>query len=295
MTRSQEEARTSPAEQLPGGIAATLDALRAQTQAALERAQRRVQAVDAVAGVMAELKASGFHGALDFTAGQIVLTIELEAVPGEAVPGEAAPVVRPRFQTRPEPVAQLSEPVETHTTPAPKPAAPVKTTSWSKQEAEQALAMHDAGQTTQQIAAKLNRKPQSVGPKMRVLLDARDAKAATPEPVEPEVDTPSPEVAPSAPSTDFVVDPSKATNSRCRDVRLRLRKVGYPAPWTPERDLTLVQGLVAGDGLGRTSEALGIDKGECKLRWSELLPEVTIEGQTQLLATLKLVALEAEG
>lgn len=290
MTRSQEEARTSPAEQLPGGIAATLDALRAQTQAALERAQRRVQAVDAVAGVMAELKASGFHGALDFTAGQIVLTIELDAVPGDP-----APVVRPRFQTRPEPVAQMSEPVEAHTAPAPKPVAPIKTTPWSKQEAEQALAMHDAGQTTQQIAAKLNRKPQSVGPKMRVLLDARDAKGATPEPVGPEVDTPSPEVAPVERGTDFTVDPSKATNSRCRDVRLRLRKVGYPAPWTPERDLTLVQGLVAGDGLGRTSEALGIDKGECKLRWSELLPEVTIEGQTQLLATLKLVALEAEG
>lgn len=308
MTRSQESPRT---------IRDMLDALRQDAQAALARAERRLAVVDSVAKVTADLKARGVQGHLDITAGQIVLTVDLDK-PGPG-PIEVASSITPRpakplgpspfASSGPEtPKPALAKPVEA--APLPEgdsaalkarleksnlaaPAPPVggyKTGAWSKREADDAMRWRGEGKTNNEIAAKLGRDPRGIGPKLTHMAKKRkgqpDAADVQPEPA------PAPQPVEDA-TTTFTIDLDKAASGSDRLVRMHLRALGHVAPWTPALDLKLVEGLAAGDGLGTTAEALGIDRGECKLRWNELLPEVTIDGQTQLLATLRAVSKEA--
>lgn len=311
MNCSQQTPRISTSERSEGGVAATYRALQDATKDALHAAQQRALAVEIIGEATRKLWDAKISYSLATPGGQVVLTLDVEPLPlGSAVRHEGTPTFE--LPTKLEAHAAVDTPDTANLTLAEKPAvkrtAPLELKSgpWSKVEGENAMRWLDDGQSTIEIAKRLRRTPQAVGPKLAHMVRKRHERTAaapatpkaTPEPVAP---PPSPTPAPVEPqpdtpqATSFTVDVARATNAACREIRKRLRRIGYPAPWTPAKDLALVQGLAAGNGLGHASTELGIGKAECKLRWTELLPVVTLDGQAKLLATLKLVETEAEG
>lgn len=135
-----------------------------------------------------------------------------------------------------------------------------------------------------QGAARAASKP--VAPKPEVKPARAETPKGTPEP--------GPVIAPPAPAagmSGFVVDLDKAQGAE-KLLRMHLRAVGYAAPWTPALDLQLVEGLARGDGLGATAAGMQMPLDACRARWQALLPEVTLDGQARLLATLKALVAE---
>lgn len=61
-----------------------------------------------------------------------------------------------------------------------------------------------------------------------------------------------------------------------------------PTPfWTPERDLTLVEGFAAGDNSSKIAQRLGVKAPDCVRRYRELMPQSGVAAQQRLLKRLR--------
>ena len=72
-----------------------------------------------------------------------------------------------------------------------------------------------------------------------------------------------------------------------REIEDRLTRLGNAAPFTPQVDLALLQGLAKGHKLGWISTDLGIDFDALKVRFRQLVPEPGIVAQDRVLAVLR--------
>lgn len=60
-----------------------------------------------------------------------------------------------------------------------------------------------------------------------------------------------------------------------------------PEWWWPHRDLKLAEMLIAGEGIGAASAALGVDRDQALRRWNTICPEKTLDAQAALLRVLR--------
>ena len=118
-----------------------------------------------------------------------------------------------------------------------------------------------------------------------------------PEPVKPVEIVPPPP--PPAAAIEAVVPPAPpfdpvlpAWQRECED---RLDRLGNPAPFTPQVDLALLEGLAKGHKLNWISADLGIDFVDLKRRFALLVPEPGIVAQTRALEMLRLRAAPKAG
>lgn len=209
---------------------------------------------------------------------------------------------QPTSPTTQAPV-ETAAPAPTQDTPPKAPATepsaddpPPITGPWTDQEGAAALQMHRNGASNLEIAEKLNRDVRGIGPKLRYLLpEAQKQEAAPPQadpapaPRQAEAATPpEPNPEPAAPAQDWALPPmpDNLTNAQ-RVIWRRLDEMGYPAPWTPQKDVQLTEKLVRGDGLSAAADALLIPARDCRMRWNAMLPAKTVEGQADLLKVLK--------
>ena len=72
-----------------------------------------------------------------------------------------------------------------------------------------------------------------------------------------------------------------------REIEDRLNRLGNPAPFTPQADLALVEGLAKGHKLGRIATDLGIDFYALSPRFRQLVPEPGIVAQDRVLTVLR--------
>ena len=72
-----------------------------------------------------------------------------------------------------------------------------------------------------------------------------------------------------------------------REIEDRLNRLGNAAPFTPQVDLALLEGLAKGHKLGWISTDLGIDFDSLKTRFRQLVPEPGIVAQERLGAELR--------
>jgi hypothetical protein len=100
---------------------------------------------------------------------------------------------------------------------------------------------------------------------------------AAPQPVRAVVEA----VVPPAPPFDPVVPVWR------REIEDRLNRLGNAAPFTPQVDLALLEGLAKGHKLGWISSDLGIDFEPLKARFVRLVPEPGIVAQDRVLTVLR--------
>ncbi len=72
-----------------------------------------------------------------------------------------------------------------------------------------------------------------------------------------------------------------------REIEDRLNRLGNAAPFTPQVDLALLEGLAKGHKLGWISTDLGIDFDALKVRFRQLVPEPGIVAQDRVGAVLR--------
>jgi hypothetical protein len=72
-----------------------------------------------------------------------------------------------------------------------------------------------------------------------------------------------------------------------REIEDRLNRLGNAAPFTPQVDLALLEGLAKGHKLGWISSDLGIDFEPLKARFVRLVPEPGIVAQDRVLTVLR--------
>jgi hypothetical protein len=72
-----------------------------------------------------------------------------------------------------------------------------------------------------------------------------------------------------------------------REIEDRLTRLGNAAPFTPQVDLALLEGLAKGHKLGWISTDLGIDFEALKTRFRQLVPEPGIVAQDRVLTVLR--------
>jgi len=72
-----------------------------------------------------------------------------------------------------------------------------------------------------------------------------------------------------------------------REIEDRLNRLGNAAPFTPQVDLALLEGLAKGHKLGWISTDLGIDFDALKTRFRQLVPEPGIVAQDRVLTVLR--------
>ena len=72
-----------------------------------------------------------------------------------------------------------------------------------------------------------------------------------------------------------------------REIEARLDRLGNAAPFTPQVDLALLEGLAKGHKLGWISTDLGIDFEALKARFRQLVPEPGIVAQDRVLTVLR--------
>jgi hypothetical protein len=72
-----------------------------------------------------------------------------------------------------------------------------------------------------------------------------------------------------------------------REIEDRLTRLGNAAPFTPQVDLALLEGLAKGHKLGWISTDLGIDFDALKTRFRQLVPEPGIVAQDRVLTVLR--------
>ncbi len=72
-----------------------------------------------------------------------------------------------------------------------------------------------------------------------------------------------------------------------RHVNQRIAGLGYPAPWTPQKDLEFAAAIIAeGRSLAEACARVGASIEDGRARWKAMLPEVTIDGQKALAHVL---------
>jgi hypothetical protein len=72
-----------------------------------------------------------------------------------------------------------------------------------------------------------------------------------------------------------------------REIEGRLNRLGNAAPFTPQVDLALLEGLAKGHKLGWIASDLGIDFEALKARFAGLVPETGIVAQERVLTVLR--------
>jgi hypothetical protein len=72
-----------------------------------------------------------------------------------------------------------------------------------------------------------------------------------------------------------------------REIEDRLNRLGNAAPFTPQVDLALLEGLAKGHTAGWISTDLGIDFDALKVRFRQLVPEPGIVAQDRVLTVLR--------
>lgn len=186
-------------------------------------------------------------------------------------------------------------------------------------EAAKIMAKHDEGLSFAEIGTALNRHPAAVASVVKRMVATR--AAAPKEEVAPDTTFPEKADIPPAPSAEMgipasepaTVEPKLDTpKSRFavtpampgwqRDLREHINRLGYPAPWSPELDLMLVEELHIGRKLPEIAVGLGMDTSAVKARWTRLSAlarddrdRVTLDGQAHLLAEVKARAGQDQG
>lgn len=173
---------------------------------------------------------------------------------------------------------------------------------WTEEEDQKAIEMKIAGHTAREIAEALGRPVAGTGFRLSKKLkgrikDAEQAQkrknsetAGKPEKVDSEAagqggaegaeDAPAPKPAPA-------FDTSSPLWFRQIDAVLNC--IGYKAPWSPELDLALVEGLAKGTPKPVLADELGVEAGDIKQRFFVLTPDgrPTVEEQQRLLQVLR--------
>lgn len=158
---------------------------------------------------------------------------------------------------------------------------------WSEAEIARAREIIGRGGTNREVAETLGRHMNNVA--SRCSSFRQELKRAARKPAGEGSARPAP--APAAPRSPAPGGSSAAhviaMAGSERQVRQRLELLGHPAPWTPQTDLALVEGLVRGDGLSATAERIGVARDVARDRWNQLCPEVTIANQQVVLRVLR--------
>ena len=105
------------------------------------------------------------------------------------------------------------------------------------------------------------------------------------------VETVQPPPPPAAAGIEAVVPPAPPFDPGVpvwqREIQDRLDRLGNPAPFTPQVDLALLEGLAKGHKLNWISADLGIDFLDLKRRFTLLVPEPGIAAQARVLNMLR--------
>lgn len=249
-----------------------------------EQAQRRVVVLDRVQAAMDELQEIGCDPNLEVVGTWVSLSLDLGGAAPRALPSPAAPVVEP---VQPAPQAEMVEKAP-RDEPESQPAATAAPAAKPERRAGPFDAAEDAaireaikaGQSTAEIATGLNRAPQGVSARIRVLNDQDGAPTTPPRAARPSTSRAA------GPEDDM----SNGMPASEREVRRRVRRLGYPAPWNAQRDLALVEALLSGRKLDGAAEAAKVTTLVAKARWEGLCPDRSWDTQMQLLATLRKIA-----
>jgi hypothetical protein len=148
------------------------------------------------------------------------------------------------------------------------------------------IAAMQGTQTVQQMAAVLDRRVQAVALYLNWQKHSKEKvqeklppvpAAPVPEPVGAVVEAPVPPAPPFGPGVPVWR----------REIEGRLDRLGNAAPFTPQVDLALLEGLAKGHKLGWISSDLGIDFEALKARFAGLVPEPGIVAQERVLTVLR--------
>jgi hypothetical protein len=149
---------------------------------------------------------------------------------------------------------------------------------------------------TSETAAPMQTPPQGEAaaerPAKAAVAAAADAGQPLPAASSPDAVKPAPAVDTHA-AGDVAIDPSLPTWQR--QLRAHLNAVGYADPWSKEKDLLLVEGLLKGMGISGAAEWAGVEAAVGLKRWNALtdpLPKDAkgrpmMEWQQRLLVELR--------
>lgn len=175
---------------------------------------------------------------------------------------------------------------------------------WTDAETERLVALRHEGKTYREIAVLLDRTKGSVQSRGRVHCPdpapvaapkprrPRKAKPSSPRRVKPRVtvvhEAPPFEHVPASWADLLPLPEAQRLMARHID------RLGYPAPWTPQRDRALVTAVLTGAGIDAGASAAGVDKAAALARWRALTARILhpraglcLTGQATLAAELK--------
>lgn len=287
-----------------------IDELRATFARDMEAAKAKQSLVEVLAYCKSSLEAQGFSPTFVDEDGMLILSVDPDQL-------ELAPLALPAPMyvgidlARPEPEAEeLASPPPPEPEPAPaevpaedaKPA--YKSGPWTASEEGLALRMDEAGRSTSEIAAALQRAVPAVFNKVKFLKKEESERTAerNRQASESPVLAESEQRPSEDPATEGASQPSSGFDLYVQLDQLkipehtherRLRAIGYPSPWTPAADLALIEGLTAGRKLPTVATQLGIDQELVRKRFKALLPEPSWDAQTHLVAVLRARAAKA--
>lgn len=284
----------------------TLEQLRHSYAAELEAAQARQDAVGHVGEVIEALKERGFTPKLDITdAGMVRLEfdpLQVGMPQMRQLPPPTAPVVKeqaeaPAPDLAPEDVPEPAAAAVAEPAPSQPVAKDLKTGAYSVEELATIRKMLREGADRDEIAALLCRDKRGVANAINRVKAAQtagrrarkpepEAASTTPPKVETRADTPPPPRA-AAPAPTAAPPFETGIPYAERHCRTHLEAVGWPGRWTPHLDLTLVEGLARGDGIGNAAQACDVDREIALDRWRRINPDPTIESQQVLLKVLR--------
>ncbi len=234
------------------------------------------------------LKVDGIVPVFDMTPGGAVTITTDVRVPGlGGALVEALVAVPPAAPVAPAAGYDPLRPTAiTAPTRAPVPVPDGRVTGPFSEDEKARIAAMQGTRTVQQMAAVLNRRVQAVALYLngqtnwmeRVQAKLPPAPAApVPEPVGAVMEAPVPPAPPFDPGVP----------GWRREIEGRLNRLGNAAPFTPQVDLALLDGLAKGHKLGWISSDLGIDFEALKARFVRLVPEPGIVAQERVLTVLR--------
>lgn len=80
-------------------------------------------------------------------------------------------------------------------------------------------------------------------------------------------------------SAETTNEDGTATLPGLRDIQAHLNALGHVTPWTPRRDLALVEALRSGRGLDAAANAAGVSRITARNRWRHLLLDNSLDTQ----------------
>lgn len=260
-----------------------LEEMAAAAQRDADNAQRRLVVLEQITAAMAEIEKSGVSTIFEFEDGVALISVLVDPA-GPTSHGNAAEIVPEKVPAPPDQSAEAA--------PASMPVQERRSGPFSTAEDETLKKLASEGLSVREIAKHMRRAPQGVGGRIRYLNDRATGLVAK------AVGKPTADArGPTTPTRCAVSedDMSNGMSAAEREVRRRARRLGYPEPWSPAKDLALVTALLQGKKLPNAANSLGVSVEVAQQRWAALCPDSsrTWEGQKATVNTLKKLASEA--